>query len=151
MRIRSLETTTTSARSKLIRMGLEVTETAQDPMLQVSISGHGPGELAASALRSALFGEPNPFSRQYMGFATEISDPFRPLREQPVSEETLRPIAELLLVDELVGSGRAARVVTFKLGVRVQGKRKCLITWQLPPRFSSERETTKMVEGWVTL
>jgi len=46
-----------------------------------------------------------------MGFATEINDPLAPLRENPVSEEIIRPLSELLITDLLVGPGRARRIV----------------------------------------
>jgi len=151
VRVKTLETTTTSARSRVIRMGLEVTQAPQDPMLEMSVAGHGPGELTAAALRTALFGEPNPLSRQHMDFMAEMPDPWQPLREHAVSEEILRPIAELLLTDALVGSGRAARIVSFKLGVSVRGRRKCLVEWQMPRRYSNEPDTTKTIEGFVSL
>jgi hypothetical protein len=71
------------------------------------------------------------------------------LRAHPVSEEALRPIAELLLTDELVGSGRATRIGSFKLGVGVRGRRKCEIKWQSPHQFS--KNAMNAVEGYVTL
>jgi hypothetical protein len=151
VRVRALESTTTSARSRMVRLQFEVTEAPQDSMLAVSIAGHGPDELTAAALRTVLFGEPNPLAQPYMGFVTEMADPLQPLRERPVSEEILRPIAELLLTDALVGSGRAARIVAFKLGIAVRGRRKCILEWQTPRRFSNDRETTKTIEGVVTL
>ncbi|MGC2744290.1 MAG: DUF4062 domain-containing protein [Candidatus Angelobacter sp.] len=149
VRVRSLETTTTSARSKLIRLGLEVIQSSQDRMFEMNIAGHGPDELTAIALRSALFEEPNPLAKQNMMFFTEMPDPFKPLREHPVSEEALRPIAELLLTNELVGSGRATRISSFKLGVAIRGRRKCEIEWQSPHRGS--KNPTNVVEGYVTL
>ncbi|HEY2498141.1 MAG TPA: DUF4062 domain-containing protein [Candidatus Angelobacter sp.] len=149
VRVRSLETTTTSARSKVIRLGLEITQSSQDRTFEMSIAGHGPDELTAIALRSALFGEPNPLAKQNMMFFAEMPDPFKQLREHPVSEEALRPIAELLLTDEFVGSGRATRINSFKLGVSVRGRRKCEIKWQSPHRFS--KNATNAVEGYVTL
>jgi hypothetical protein len=149
VRVRSLETTTTSARSKLIRLGLEGIQSSQDRTFEMSIAGHGPDELTAIALRSALFGEPNPLAKQNMMFFTEMADPFKPLRAHPVSEEALRPIAELLLTDELVGSGRATRIGSFKLGVGVRGRRKCEIKWQSPHQFS--KNAMNAVEGYVTL
>lgn len=149
--VRAFESTTTSARSRAIRLRLEVVDAPQDSMLAVSVGGHGPDELTTAALRTALFGEPNPLAQPYMGFLTEMPDPFRPLRSHPVSEEILRPIAELLLTEALVGSGRAARIVRFQLGVSVQGRRKRVLEWQTPRRFSNDRETSKAIEGSVSL
>jgi hypothetical protein len=86
-----------------------------------------------------------------MNFMAEMPDPWQPLRVHPVSEEILRPIAELLLTDSLVGSGRAARIVSFKLGVSVRGRRKCLVEWQMPRRYANEPDTRGTIEGFVSL
>jgi hypothetical protein len=86
-----------------------------------------------------------------MGSFTEMPDPLQPLRQHPVSEEILRPIAELLLADALVGSGRAARIVAFKVGNAVRGVRKCVLEWQPPRRFANDRERRRSIEGFVSL
>jgi hypothetical protein len=149
--VRTLETKITIARSRVIRMGLQVSKAPQDPMLEVSVSGRSPADLTESALRTALFGGANPFMQDYMGFMAEIPDPWGPIRDRKLSEEILRPIAELLLAEILVGSGRATRITSFKLGVRVQGRRKCQLAWQPPRRYSNEREVTRTIQGWATL
>jgi hypothetical protein len=151
VRVRKVETTSTSARSRFVQLGLQVTEAPRDNMLDVSVGGMTPDDLTEAALRSALFGERNPAARQYMGFFSDMPDPLQPLRQHPVSEEALRPIAELLFTDELVGSGRAARIVNFKLGVGVGGRRKLLLAWQTPQRYANERVSVRMIEGTVTL
>jgi len=63
-----------------------------------------------------------------MSFATEIDDPLKPLRENPVSEEIVRPISELLVTDLLVGTGRASSIRAFKLGVAIGGRRNLTLT-----------------------
>lgn len=151
VRVRSVETTTTSARSILIRIGLDVIQAPQNSMIEISLSGMGPDELTASALRTALFGERNPLLREHLGFFAEIADPFESLREHPVSEETVRPIAELMLTDELVGSGRAERIASFKLGVDIRGRRKCEVERQTPRRFSNDRDKMRKIDGSVPL
>jgi hypothetical protein len=151
VRLRSLESTTTSARSRNMRLGLEVTEEHRDSVLDVSIHGMGPDELTEAAVRKVLFGEPTKLSREGMYFTTELPDPWLQLRDRPVSEESLRPLAELLLTEVLVGTGRAARITTFKLGVPVDEKRKCEVEWQTPRRYSNARETVRSVKGFVTL
>jgi hypothetical protein len=151
VRLRALETTTTSARSRTMQLGFAVTGETRDSILDVSVGGFGPDDLTEAAVRTAVFGERNPLSRQRMDFVTELPDPWLPLRDHPVPEESLRPIAELLLTDVLVGSGRAARIVAFKLGVAVHGKRKCVVAWQTPRRYSNASETIRSVEGFITL
>jgi hypothetical protein len=58
---------------------------------------------------------PIPSPTSTWGFATEINDPLAPLCENPVSEEIIRPISELLMPDLLVSTGRARSVRGFKL------------------------------------
>ena len=55
---------------------------------------------------------------------TEMADPLAPLRAARVPDEIVRPLAELLIVDELVGSGRGERVTAFRLGASIGGMRK---------------------------
>jgi Domain of unknown function (DUF4062) len=151
VKVRSVETTTTSARSVLIRMILDVVPSPQSSMIEVSFAGMSRTDLTESALRSALFGERNPLLRDHLGFLSEMADPFESLREHPVSEETLRPIAELMLTDELVGSGRAERIASFRLGVETRGHRKCEVTWQIRRRFANEKDEIRKIEGSVEL
>jgi len=58
-----------------LRIELEPQEARQDHFLDMTINGKSPTELTEIALRTILFGEPNPFADQPMGFATEILDP----------------------------------------------------------------------------
>src|ERR1700731_3360383 len=83
---------TTSARSKMFRLKFEIEEPPQDHFTEVSIGAKTPADLTEGGLRSVLYGEPNPLADQHMGLATEINDPLAPLRENPVSEEIIRPI-----------------------------------------------------------
>ena len=151
VRVRTLETTTTSARSRLLRLGLETTEPPGNNFVEFSMGGFGPNDITDAVLRAALFGEPNPLARQNMGFICEFPDPLAALRSRPVSEESVRPIAELLLTDELVGSGRAARIASFKLGVAIRGRRRCSLAWEPPRRYSNESTRIRSLEGLVDL
>jgi hypothetical protein len=108
-----------------------------------------PADLTESALRTVLFGEPNPFAGQHMGFATEIDDPLRPLRQSPVSEEIVRPLSELLLTGLLVGSGRARSIRAFRLGVAIRGRRSLTLAWETPSRFSNESVRVRSIRGEV--
>jgi len=49
---------------------LEVTDSPQDHFREISVNGKSPVDLTEFALRGVLFGEPNPFSDRYIGFAT---------------------------------------------------------------------------------
>jgi hypothetical protein len=139
------------AKSKVFRLELAVADDPLDRSWETTVNGKSPGDLTESALRTFLFGEPKPFTDQYMGFATEIPDPLAPLRENPVSEEIVRPLAELLVTDLLVGTDRAKRIVTFRLGVAIQSRRKLALAWEPPSRYSNQTERIREISGEVKL
>jgi hypothetical protein len=150
-KVTGVHVTTTSGKSKMVRLELAVTDSPQDHFREISVNGKSPADLTELGLRSVLFGEPNPFTEQHMGFATEIPDPLAPLRENPVSEEIVRPLAELLITDLLVGTERAKRIVTFRLGVAIQGRRKLALAWEPPSRYSNQTERIREISGDVKL
>ena len=134
-----VRTTTTTARSSLMQLQLEVVESNRDHLLDVVINGHTPDDMTDFALRAAMFHEQNPLATHHMGFTAKMSDPFQPLREARVPDEIVRALAEVMLVDELVGSGRAARVTTFRLGASVGGMRRLELSWEPPRRYTNVR------------
>ena len=152
VRVTKVGTTTTTARSKLMRLRLEVVEGRRGPLFEVAFNGHTPDDLTDAALRAALFGEPNPLASQHMGFMAEMPDPLRLLRDARVPDEIVRALAEVMIVDELVGSGRAARVTTFRLGTSVGGLRRLEMAWEPPRRYKNERrEPRQPLVGQVRL
>lgn len=119
--------------------------------MSYSIGNRGPDDLTEAALRTVLFGEPNPLNDQYMGFAAEIDDPLAPIREAPVSEEIIRPLSELLITDVLVGSERAGRIVTFRLGVSIRSRRALTLSWETPRHYSNDTVSIRTIEGAVSI
>ena len=110
VRVANVQSTTTTARSKLMHLQMEVVDGHRDPLIEVTFNNLTPGDLTDVAIRTALFGEPNPFARQHMDFMAEMPDPLQPLRDADVPDEIVRPLAEVMIVDGLVGSSRADRV-----------------------------------------
>jgi len=151
VKVAGVHVTTTTAKSRMFRLELEAEEAPRDHLLEFSIGGMTPDDLTESALRTVLFGEPDPLAGQHMGFATEIDDPLRPLRQSPVSEEIIRPLSELLLTDLLVGSGRARSIRTFRLGVAIRGRRSLALAWEPLSRFSNESVTVRSISGQVNI
>lgn len=139
VRIANVRTNTTTARSTLMHLQLEVVESNRAHILDFAINGHTPDDLTDFALRAAIFGEPNPLAGQYMGLTEHMPDPLQPLRDARVPDEVVRVLAEVMIVDELVGSGRAARVTTFRLGASVGGLRRLELSWVPPRRYTNER------------
>ena len=152
VRVASVGSTTTMARSRLMHLQLEIVEGHRDHLLEVSFADQTPDDLTDLALCAALFGEPNPLARQHLGFMAEMPDPLEPLRHAGVPDEIVRSLAEVMIVDELVGSGRAARVTKFRLGASVGGRRRLELDWEPPRRYTNEkRGRRRSVEGQVRL
>jgi Domain of unknown function (DUF4062) len=151
VKVADVHVTTTSAKSRMFRLNLEVEEAPSESFRDVSFGGKTPHDLTEIALRTVLFGEPNPIADKHMGFMTEIDDPLQPLRDSPVSEEIIRPLSELLVTDLLVGSRRASLIRTFRLGVAVRGRRSLALAWETPKRYSNEPVTLRSISGEVTL
>jgi hypothetical protein len=143
--------TTTSARSKVIRLELKSTNGPQDSSFQYSMDGLTPDDLIEKALRTVLFGEPNPLARSHLAFSAEIDDPLQPLRVSSVSEEILRPLAELLLTDLLIGMGRVGRIVELKIGVQIRGHRPFLLSWETPRRYANDTVAVRNIRGEINL
>jgi hypothetical protein len=146
-----MKSTTTSARSKTFQIALETREQQRDSLVEMSVSGYSSDDLAEAAFRSALFGERHPLADQHMGFMTEMRDPLAPLRTARVPDEITRPLAEVLIADEMIGSGRAARLTEFRLGASVRGVRRLAVGWETPRRYSNERPAIRQVDGQVRL
>ncbi len=151
MRVQNVESTTRSARSREIRLQFEVIDPPQDYRTEMSVGNLGPSDLTEAAIRTALFGEPNPLGDKDLGFIAEIPDPFEPLRKARISDEIVRPLAELLIVDAIVGSGRAARMTEFNLGTAIRGVRRLKLSWESTGRYAGQRGDTRTIEGTVRL
>jgi hypothetical protein len=117
----------------------------------MSVSGFTTDDLTEGALRTVLFGERNILDGRHLESMAEMPDPIQPLRQANVPDEIVRPLAELLIVDELVGSGRAVRVPNFRLGTSVSGMRQLEMSWDPPPRYSSELPQRRTIHGQIRL
>ena len=152
VRVTDVRVTTTTARSKLIDLQLEIVEARRDVMVDVGFNGLDSDQVTDRMLRSALLGESSRRTTHEMGYFPEMADPLQPLREAAVPDEVVRPLAELMVVDELVGSGRAARVSKFRLGASVGGQRRLELQWKSDQRYANERRPRKFeLEGTVEL
>jgi hypothetical protein len=149
--VESLLMTTTTGRSKTFQLHLKPREQRSNPLIEMSVNGRSAAELTEIALRVALFRERNPLGDQHLGFMTEMADPLEPLRRARVSDEIVRPLAELMIVDVLVASGRAARVTEFRLGASVRGMRRLKLAWEPRRYYANERPSIRSIEGEVQL
>jgi hypothetical protein len=150
--VAGIETATTGSASRTFRIRLEVQEPKYDSLLQVSsFNGKSHSELTALALKEVLFGEEDHFAEQHRGFLPDFPDPLVPLRGQNLSDETIRPLVRLLLAEALVGSGRVKRLVKFRLGAAVAGRRRLELGWEGRRQYSNQPPERGEVSGVVDL
>ena len=151
VQVASVRSTTTAARSKLMHLRLDVTEGHRHPLIRVGFNGQTPADLTETTLRVALLGERSQLARQHTHFMVEMPDPLQPLRDAHVPDEILRPLAEVMIIDELLGSGRAARVTQFRLGASVGGLRRLELSWEAPREYENENRRERHLVGQVRL
>ena len=61
-----------------------------------------------------------------------MENPLAQLSSLRLSEEVVRPVAHLLLTEDLVGTLKVSRITPFRVGPPVAGKRRLELAWQAP-------------------
>jgi hypothetical protein len=116
--------------------------------LGASTAGYSPEDQVELGLRAGLFGEQVPETfRQHMGFMLDVSDPLEPLRGQPIPEDAFAAVARLLLVERLLGSGKASRLDEFLVGPVHQGTRPLSLSYTERQRYSTEDPGRRHLDG----
>ena len=103
-------------------------------LIDVSYANYSPDDLTELALRVALFGESNPLGD--MAFMAELDNPIPAIAQIGLDEDSFAGAAEVLLVESLVGSGRAGRVTALQIGPARSGH-LLRLGWEAPRRFSN--------------
>lgn len=146
------EESTSTARTTVLLTFRDQGEPQPDSMSEVSFSQGGktwsPGEVTEAAVRRALTG----IREGPDDVWGAIADPFEQLRGAGIGEESIRPIARLLLVEALVGSGRAEGIIAFRLGPRrPNGQRALELRWRERRRYQNVDPDERAVRGDVNL
>jgi hypothetical protein len=148
-RVGEVSSTARTGRGREIELTAEIvggtSRTGFDFSLQTQGRTFTPNDLTELALREHLFGEINPAES---GFAS-LPNPLGAL-PPGIPEDALRPIVRLFFIEALVGSGRASRLVTLRLGVPIAGRRRILIEWRGSASYSNPPQQ-RSVEGEVSL
>jgi hypothetical protein len=143
--VTDVETTTRVARSR------EFTIRAQAEQLPApttfSVSGQGWDDLTETAIRVSILGEESP---NQWGLGLDLPNPFPALAAARVSEEALRPLAELLL-HEALAEHRGVTRTTLRLGASVAGKRALRVEFLPPTHYAGEVAEMRTVTGTVRL
>lgn len=151
VRVASMKSTTTSARSKNLSMVLATCDQPYDAFLDMSVSGHSADDLTEAALRSVLFGERHPLEEQHLGFIVKMADPPRAVARGSGgrrSDKTPGGVADRRRADRL---GASSTVTAFRLGASVRGVRRLTVAWEPRRRYSNERPPVRRIEGHVRL
>ena len=115
-------------------------------------TGYGADDLTELALRHQIFGEPLPEQIGMMGLAaTGIDDEDLRLCFT-LPNEVAEAVTRLVLLEGLVGGGRASRITRFQLGPRTQGRRRLLLEWEDPLVYRDQPPSRRTVNGeWVAM
>jgi hypothetical protein len=146
-RVESLdvETRSTVIRDVTIRISVEWA-TGPDAMA-AGTSGYLAGDLTEVGIRAGLLHEPLPERLGMMSFMIDATDPLSELEGIAVPEGSVAAIARLLVVEQLVGSRKAASVDTFALGPASGGQRQVRVGWREPRRYTNVEPGYRVVEG----
>lgn len=141
----------TAGRARHVHIEGSVAEASKggSDLHDMSFNGKSPEELGELAVRIALLGEPNPLGT--MSFLVDMPNPLAALADLGLSEDTVPAVSEVLLVEELVGSGRADRLTTFRLGPERNGQRRLLLEWLPRRRYSNVQPEGRSLEGEVRI
>ena len=134
----------TAGRSRVVR--IEATKT-HDPfgMLSgASYQGKSPEDLTELALRVALLGERSSLGE--MAFMAKVDNPLPHISRLGLDEDSFLGAAEVLLVESLVGSGRAERITELRIGPARSG-RPIRLEWIPPQRFSNVAPERRKIAG----
>jgi hypothetical protein len=78
-----------------------------------------------------------------------MRNPFEAVNALGLSEEAVPAVAELLVIEELVGAGRADRVTTLRVAPRRHGRRRVILEWLPRRRYTNVAPDVRSVEGEV--
>lgn len=146
VRVDEVAVDTTAGRSKAVRIELTKVEDRSSKM-DVGVGDRTPDDLTELAMRVSLLGEDNPLGP--LSFYAEMANPFALLSGLGLSEEVFPGVAQLLLLEELVGGGRAERLTSVRIGPKRGGGRRLAIEWLPPRRYSNVIPERRRIEGEV--
>ncbi len=146
VRVDNVVVEATAGRSRLVRIEATKAREASNPpgLLDVSYGEWSPEDLTELALRSALLGESNPLGA--MAFMAEMANPIADLEQMELDEDSFIGVAEVLLVESLVASGRAERITALRIGP-VRSGRPVRLEWVARRRYSDVEPERRQIEG----
>jgi hypothetical protein len=148
-RVTAIVTETRSASVHEVEVKADMTwSDGRGGSMESSFSGFSPDDQTEIGLRAGLLGEalPSQLDRNF-GFMIETSDPLVELDGlllPPAAEEA---IARLLIIERLIGGGRASRIDRFAMGPAHLGERRIELEYVEPRWYSNQEPGTRRIEG----
>jgi len=146
-RVESVEQVSRTAGSRDFTISLRLSEPSQPTMY--SSGGSGYEALTEQAMRTSWLGEPAP-GQSFMRSEYDLPDPFAALAQLRPPAEALRPLAQLLVTEILVGQRNVSRITRFALGNSVAGRRRLIVGW-VPRMQGGQPAPERTVDGVVAL
>jgi hypothetical protein len=123
-------------------------ETARVDSMRAGTSGHSVDDLTEFGMRALFLGEPLPRELGMLDFMAETGIDVDDLRQAfELPNEVASAIAQLVVAEGLVGSGRANRVTSFSLGPREGDVRRVAVSWDEPRVYTNTEPRQRTIDG----
>ena len=148
-RVTAVVTETRTASTHDVELTADVTwADGSGGSMEASFNGLSPDDQTELGLRAGLLGEPLPPQLDgNFGFMIDTSDPLAELeglRLPPAADEA---VGRLLVVERLLGAGRASRITRFALGPAHLDERRVELEYVEPRRYANHEPGARHIEG----
>jgi hypothetical protein len=144
-RLSELSSSTRMGGSREISMNFEIS--APQRQNEYSFNGVSYADGTKIAVEVSWLGESNPYG--IMSSQAEISNPFASLAQSGVSEESYRPIIQILAFEILVRERNIGRLRRFRIGPPIAGRRHVELEWTQPSAYTGHSPEIKSATGQV--
>ena len=161
--IQDLAVRTTASSTNEVTIVLRVEWPSSRRWDAMSFNGIPHEDLVDAGLRVGVLGEPVPAAvsahmpstgTHSLGLSfLNTTDPLAELPGLAVPEGSVEAVAELLVVEHLVGGSLAAAVETFMLGPVISGRRRLQLGWREHAPYANQPAGHRLIEGdrpWVS-
>jgi hypothetical protein len=148
-RVTAVVTETRTASAHDVELSADVTwaDGSGGPM-EASFSGLSPDDQTELGLRTGLLGEPLPPQVDgNFGFMIDTSDPLAELEGLMLPPAAEEAVGRLLVVERLLGAGRASRIERFALGPAHLRERRVELEYVEPRRYANHEPGLRRIEG----
>jgi hypothetical protein len=148
-RVTAVVTETRTASAHDVELSADVTwADGSGGSMEASFSGLSPDDQTELGLRAGLLAEPLPPQVDgNFGFMIDTSDPLAELEGLMLPPAAEEAIGRLLVVERLLGAGRASRIERFALGPAHLGERRVELQYVEPRRYANHEPGLRRIEG----